>query len=110
MGKFIKCFALVISCVSFSQGASAQITSSQWTWMKGDNITNQPGVYGTLGSAALTNKPGARQSAATWTDGAGKLWLFGGLGYDASGGTFYLNDLWIYAPATNMWTWIKGDN
>jgi N-acetylneuraminic acid mutarotase len=110
MGKLTKCFVLAIIWVSSSRIACAQVSSNQWTWMKGDNATNQPGVYGSQGSASLTNKPGARQSATTWTDASGKLWLFGGLGYDGTGGTYYLNDLWKYDPATNMWTWIKGDN
>jgi hypothetical protein len=41
--------------------------------------------------------PGARLGAATWTDTAGNLWLFGG-----SDGSNYLNDLWKFnASALN---------
>ena len=43
----------------------------------------QPGVYGTLGIAAAGNIPGARDSAATWTDSNGNFWLFGGEGADS---------------------------
>ena len=84
--------------------------NSQWTWMKGDNITGQLGVYGTMGIAASTNKPGSRQGAASWTDINGNLWLFGGNMTPSGGGIARLNDLWKYNPSTNQWTWVKGSN
>jgi len=84
--------------------------TTNWTWMKGANITNQPGTYGTQGVADMANTPGARSSAVSWTDATGALWLFGGGGYDASGDSSLLNDLWKYDPATTCWTWIKGTN
>jgi N-acetylneuraminic acid mutarotase len=88
---------------------NAQInTSSQWTWVKGDNTINQYGIYGTQGTASTANKPGARYGSVSWTDASGNLWLFGGYGSAASS-TGYLNDLWKYNPATNEWTWVKGD-
>lgn len=37
-----------------------------------------PSAYGGLG------QPGARQQAATWTDGTGQMWMFGGKGYAAA--------------------------
>ena len=40
--------------------------------------------------------PGGRRGAASWTDGSGALWLFGGLGYPALGISDRLNDLWKY--------------
>ena len=87
-----------------------QVVSGQWTWIKGDNIIDQLGVYGSSGVAAPSNKPGARQYSATWTDATGKFWLFGGLGYDGVSGPSSLNDLWRYDPSVNQWTWLKGDN
>ena len=99
---------LVISFFPFV--GNAQVATGQWTWMKGDNVINQTAIYGTQGIASTANKPGARQSAATWTDASGKFWLFGGLGYDAASGPYYLNDLWEYDPSLNQWTWVKGDN
>ncbi len=75
-------------------------TTSQWTWMGGSDTggTNggQPGVYGTLGTSSATNVPGGRYGAPSWTDPAGKLWLFGGMGYDPTGNMGYLNDFWNY--------------
>lgn len=87
------------------------IATNEWTWMKGDNIYNQYGVYGTQGVASSSNKPGARQASVTWIDLSGNLWLFGGEGYDASSpNTGGLNDLWKYDVTTNQWTWMHGNN
>jgi N-acetylneuraminic acid mutarotase len=85
-------------------------TTGQWTWISGGNADNANGVYGTVGTAAAGNVPGARQSAVTWTDSSGNFWLFGGMGYAASGGTGNLNDLWRYSPSSGQWTWISGGN
>jgi hypothetical protein len=79
-----------------------------WTWLSGGNADNASGVYGTQGTASAGNVPGARQAANSWTDSSGKLWLFGGYGYDATGHLGYLNDLWQYSPSTGLWTWISG--
>jgi N-acetylneuraminic acid mutarotase len=81
-----------------------------WTWQGGPDVAALPGVYGTQGSAASANLPGARYGAATWTDASGNFWLFGGSGYDSAGTFGYLNDLWTYAPATGLWTWVGGAN
>jgi hypothetical protein len=82
-----------------------------WTWMSGSNTLNATGVYGTQGTAAAGNVPGAREEAISWTDRAGNLWLFGGFGYGAVGsGSGSLNDLWRYNIASGLWTWISGSN
>lgn len=99
-------FLLLITCV----GAST-IDAQDFTWINGSNIADMQGFYGTQGSAAPTNSPGARQGAVSWTDLNGDFWLFGGTGYDeASGLPDYLNDLWKYNKLTNEWTWMKGSN
>jgi N-acetylneuraminic acid mutarotase len=85
--------------------AAAQTTApNEWTWMGGDEHGGQPGVYGTLGTPAATNVPGSRNSAVTWTDGSGNLWLFGGYNGDIP------SDLWEFNPSTNEWTWMGGSN
>lgn len=81
-----------------------------WTWVGGSNTANAVGVYGTRGVAAAGNVPGARKGAVSWKDSAGNFWLFGGIGYDASGGYATLNDLWKFSPSTGWWTWISGSN
>lgn len=69
------------------------ILKNEWTWMKGSNLNNQTGIYGTLGTAAAVNIPGARYGQAGWKDQTGKLWIYGGSGYNANGQAV-LNDLW----------------
>jgi hypothetical protein len=70
----------------------------------------QPGVYGTLGNPAAGSIPGARDTASSWTDSEGNLWLFGGEGLDANGNYGYLNDLWKYDPSMNQWAWMGGSS
>jgi N-acetylneuraminic acid mutarotase len=83
--------------------------TSCWTWLSGSESGGQAGVYGTKGAAALSNVPGARQSAMSWADPSGELWLFGGHGcVSGSSVTVALNDLWRYDPATDEWTWVSG--
>jgi N-acetylneuraminic acid mutarotase len=100
---------LVVSGVCGGSVASAQETL-EWTWIGGSSSANQRGVYGTLGTPAAGNIPGARQGASTWTDSSGHLWLFGGDGYDASGSLADLNDLWEFNPSTNQWAWMAGSS
>ena len=73
-------------------------SAGEWTWMGGSNVVNQSGTYGTRGTAASNNVPGARSGAVSWTDASGNLWLFGGGGYDSTGTAGWLNDLWKYEP------------
>jgi N-acetylneuraminic acid mutarotase len=73
-------------------------TTNTWTWMSGSTKAAQLGMYGTQGTVAPGNFPGARDSAVGWIDRSGNLWLFGGGDYlsIAFGGKF--NDLWEYQP------------
>lgn len=81
---------------------------TNWTWISGDSVANNMGVYGTKGISASTNKPGGRSGSISWTDSNGDLWLFGGLGFDNVGHAGALNDLWIFNGT--RWTWVSGDN
>ncbi len=55
----------------------------QWTLVSGSATpANARGTYGTQGAGSISNFPGARLGASAWTDTSGKLWLFGGSGYD----------------------------
>ena len=90
-------------------------STNQWAWMGGSNtagsncpngVCQHAGVYGTLGTPAAGNVPGSRDSAVTWTDARGHLWLFGGSVPGIS--ITYLDDLWEYFPATNEWAWMSG--
>ena len=87
------------------------IASGQWTWVNGSNAAGAAGVYGTKGTAAATNVPGARSGAAYWFDGS-NLWLLGGYGFDGSATPVlgHLNDLWKYNLASGQWTWVNGSS
>jgi len=73
---------------------------TNWTWVSGSDLINQPDVYGTKGVASPSNVPGARGSSISWVDKSDNLWLFGGDGER--------NDLWKF-DGTN-WTWVSGSN
>ena len=85
-------------------------SSNEWTWMGGSSSANQDGVYGTEGTEASGNVPGARGNSIGWIDSSGNLWLFGGYGFDSVGTEGDLNDLWEYTPSSNEWTWVSGSN
>jgi N-acetylneuraminic acid mutarotase len=89
-------------------------TTNEWTWMGGSDTLytkgGAPGVYGTKGTPAAANIPGARQYASSWTDSNGNLWLFGGEGFDVNGAMGNLNDLWEFSPAIKEWVWVSGSN
>ncbi len=79
-----------------------------WTWMKGDSLPNQIGIYGNIGIEDSSNSPGGRSSYSHWIDSIGNFWLFAG--NDFSSAFVAFNDLWKYNPITNNWTWISGSN
>lgn len=82
--------------------------SGEWTWVSGSDTPDASASYGTQGSAASTNVPGAHGSSLAWTDASGNLWMFGGYGYDSTGAQGWLNTLSEYNPATGMWTGVGG--
>jgi len=41
---------------------------TNWTWVSGSDLINQPGVYGTMGVASPSNAPGARYGSISWID------------------------------------------
>jgi Galactose oxidase, central domain/Kelch motif len=84
------------------------VSTGQWTRVSGSARKNMPGIYGLAGVPAADNVPGGRSNAVTWVDSAGTLWLFGGYGIDSTGALGTLNDLWQFAPATDLWTWMSG--
>jgi Galactose oxidase, central domain/Kelch motif len=81
--------------------------SADWVWQGGADVDGAAASYGTQGTAAAGNNPGAREGSAKWTDAAGNLWLFGG---DSLAGQTRedFNDLWSYSPTTGFWTWVSG--
>ena len=89
---------------SVQVACTANPTTHVWTWVGGANTINQTGIYGTKGTAAPGNIPGARDSAVSWADPSGNIWLFGG----ETNGSGLFNDLWKLS--SGQWTWIGGSN
>lgn len=81
----------------------------EWTWIKGSNTENQDGIYGDIGVGSPANTPGARNHRVpfAWSDKNGNFWLFGGFGF-VPGSEGLLNDLWMYDPSKDQWTWESG--
>jgi hypothetical protein len=100
-------------------------STNEWAWISGTNsiqcigldgadgfqgdYCGQLGVYGTLGVPSAGNVPGGRSPTSNWMDASGNLWLFGGVGLDASGSYLGgINDLWVFNPSTSEWAWMGG--
>ena len=79
------------------------ISTNEWTWMKGANTPSSPPIFGTMGISSPSNEPGARITTSIWKDLQGNFWLFGG-----SDNPGHRNDLWKYDPLLNEWTWMRG--
>lgn len=75
-----------------------------WTWIAGPNFINAPGNYISQGDANPLTYPPCRDSAETFVDSKGQMWLFGGV----DGSSNFRNDLWRFNGAT--WTWVSGSN
>ena len=86
-------------------------TTQTWTWVSGSNIINAVGDYGTMGTSASANSPGARNGSVSWVDANGNFWLYGGGGLSTTTNTTGdLSDLWEFSPTTKQWTWVSGNN
>ncbi len=75
--------------------------------MGGSSLLGDTGSYSFQCDTTTWNYPRARhESRSAWTDYAGNLWLFGGGAY--TNGMINMNDLWMYDPTNNIWTWVEG--
>ena len=105
---------LIFIIVVLLNAISASAQQNEWTWMKGDNnpvyVDSSLPVYGPLGVSSSSYRPGKRTNPTMWSSADGTIWLFGGSGYTEIFTYGLLNDLWKYNPATNEWTWVKGNN
>jgi len=81
------------------------ITTNEWTWVNGPNTTGGAGNWGTKGVASPANIPCGRMVYCKWKDNTGNFWFFGG-----DDGNSSYNDMWMYNPATNEFTWMSGTN
>jgi len=74
-----------------------------WTWINGPSAQGAAGTYNALNA---TGAPSSRSAGSGWRTADGKFWLVGGFKNSAQS----LNDVWIYDPVANTWTWKIGSN
>ena len=87
------CFNIFIPCFCIT---------AIWLKIQGDDVGNQPSVTKATSGLQL---PGSRSGSASWLEQDNLLWMFGGVGYDASftDQTHKLNDLWLYNISSKQW-------
>ena len=78
------------------------ISTNNWTWIKGPDSANAVPVFGTKGVPDISNNPRVRWCYSAWKAKNDDLWIFGG--------NYMGNDLWRYHITTKEWTWIGGDS
>jgi N-acetylneuraminic acid mutarotase len=66
--------------------------TKEWTWMGGSKTMGASAVYGTLGVPSVSNIPGGTESAVSWSDATGNVWLFGSAN----------NELWKFNASTKQ--------
>ena len=66
------------------------------------------GVYGTQGTAAASNVPGARQAAIPGSTPPATCGCSAATATTPPAVVGYLNDLWQYSPSSGEWTWVSG--
>jgi N-acetylneuraminic acid mutarotase len=92
---------------SYNPAAPPASGAQTWSLVAFPGTLN--GVYGTINVANSSNFPGARWGATVRVDPSGRLWLFGGYGYDSSSNVpGLLNDLWVFQGG--VWTWVSGSS
>jgi hypothetical protein len=81
------------------------LSTHQWTWMKGDNILNTTGDYGSQGISSSTNKPGARSNIISFADNNGNFYLFGGNEVTNAAAPYYPlpNYVYSYGYFNDLW-------
>lgn len=79
--------------------------AKKWTLVSGSNTANPIDVYGTKGTAAVSNVIGGRGGTSVWSDANQNLWVFGGV---ASNFGAYA-DLWKFTPDTSCFNIIQAN-
>jgi hypothetical protein len=80
-------------------------TNSQWTWVSGASTSGTAsGSFGNIGLASASNIPPQMDSVYNWVDSSGSLWLYGAENFVND--TY--NAVWMFSPATSLWTWVAG--
>jgi hypothetical protein len=102
------------------QGAASWSDAAADLWLFGGQSTDSSGIVHLLGDLwkydsssriwvriSGLGAPAERSYAATWTDSAGTLWIFGWRGVLPNGALVGLGDLWRFEPSAGVWTRIN---
>ena len=78
-------FLQTLCCLLWFTTESRVTGQGNWTWLSGNNIINELGIYGTQGVASVNNRPGARNGHSMVMHLTEQLiFVFGGYGYDTA--------------------------
>lgn len=78
-----------------------------WTWMSGASSANAEANAGNLCDSSASYYPAARfEDRSCATDPCGNFWMWGGI--HNTGNSQTNNDLWVYRPQQNDWTYSNG--
>jgi hypothetical protein len=81
--------------------------TNEWSWISGSKSASGKPVYGDLGEYNNDYTPSARlYTAQCYHARLGKLFIFGGTGFDLSSATGTLSDLWAFDSAIEQWSWL----
>jgi hypothetical protein len=78
------------------------ISTNEWTFMKGSSSVNASTSWGIKGGSDPNNNPGGCLSYTKWKDETDNFWILGG-------GTGAFNTVWKYSTSLNEWTWMTGN-
>ena len=79
------------------------MSTNEWTWMRGNITTNRPAFFGKKGLETSTNIPEGKRNMVLWNEN-GIIKTFGGR-TNQRGNTI---EIWKYNPVNNNFTWIDG--
>lgn len=79
------------------------VSTNEWTWMKGSGSSGGMASYGTQGIFSNSNNPPASgiSTSISWTGLDGTLWFLSVTEYNAS--------MWKYDISLNQWAWMHGN-
>lgn len=100
------------------------LSSMEWTWLKGSDSIGANSFYGTKGVPDSRNQPFVRYGHSMIVDSKNQVfYVFGGMHIargkcaveskcqdDSSCVSGFFNDLWSFDMINNIWTWISGEN
>jgi hypothetical protein len=83
------------------------LTTGQWTWIKGPKTISGAGSFGTKGQANSTNNPPGISGMKVWkpSSSGNTTYLYGGI---ANGTNNYHDAVWKFDGAN--WTWVAGSS